>query len=90
MDKTIIGLDIGYGHCKAIAENGQKVCFPSLVAPAEFIRFRADVGAPVPTNGLTLYDTTEGDLFIGELAARQGRQVPLEAHVTATGWLTPS
>jgi plasmid segregation protein ParM len=73
MEHIIIGIDLGYGHVKAIAENGQTVCFPSLVAPAESIRFKADVGASVAANGLTLYDTTEGDLFIGELAARQGR-----------------
>jgi hypothetical protein len=36
-------------------------------------RFQADVGAPVQDNGLTLRDTEEGDLFVGELAARQGR-----------------
>jgi plasmid segregation protein ParM len=69
----IVGLDIGYGDCKAVSETGQRVRFPSLVAPAEFIRFQADVGARVQVNGLTLYDTSEGDLFIGELAARQGR-----------------
>jgi len=60
-------------YVKAFCENGKSTCFPSLVAPAEFIRFQADVGAPVQPNGLTLYDTTDGDLFIGELAARQGR-----------------
>lgn len=73
MDTMIIGIDVGYGQTKAVADNGQLVCFPSLVAPAEFIRFQADVGAPVQPNGLTLYDTTDGDLFVGELAARQGR-----------------
>lgn len=70
---TIIGLDIGYGDTKAMADSGQRACFPSLVAPAEFIRFQADVGAHVPVNGLTLRDTEEGDLFVGELALRQGR-----------------
>jgi plasmid segregation protein ParM len=70
---TTVGLDIGYGHCKAVSENGQQVCFESKVAPAEFIRFKADIGAPVKIKGLTLYNTEDGDLFIGELAARQGR-----------------
>jgi plasmid segregation protein ParM len=70
---TIIGLDIGYGQVKAVAEDGESVCFESKVAPAEFIRFQVDVGAPVQHNGLTLHDTGEGDLFIGELATRQGR-----------------
>lgn len=73
MDNMIVGLDLGYGQVKAIAENGQRVCFPSLVAPAESIRFQADLGAPVQPNGLTLYDTVDGDLFVGELAALQGR-----------------
>ena len=35
---TIVGLDVGYGDTKAACDNGQTVCFPSLVAPAEFIR----------------------------------------------------
>ena len=68
-----MGLDLGYGDTKAICENGQRACFPSLVAPAEAIRFQADVGAPVTVNGMTLRHTAEGDLFVGELAARQGR-----------------
>jgi plasmid segregation protein ParM len=68
-----IGLDIGYGDTKAACENGRRACFPSLVAPAERIRFRADVTVTVPTNGVMLRDTEEGDLFVGELAARQGR-----------------
>lgn len=72
-NSTIIGVDIGYGDTKAVCDNGQQVRFPSLVAPAEVIRFQADVGAPVQANGLTLRDTEEGDLFVGELAARQGR-----------------
>jgi hypothetical protein len=72
-DTMIVGLDVGYGQCKAMLETGSSVCFPSLVAPAEFIRFQADVGMPSASGGLTLHDTCEGALFIGELAARQGR-----------------
>lgn len=72
-ENIIIGLDVGYGYVKAICESGKSVCFPSLVAPAEFIRFRADVGPQAAVNGLTLHDTSEGELFVGELAARQGR-----------------
>jgi plasmid segregation protein ParM len=68
-----IGLDVGYGLTKAVADNGKSVCFESRVAPAEFIRFQADIGAKVVTNGLTLHDDQEGDLWIGELASRQGR-----------------
>src|SRR5512139_622713 len=69
----IVGLDVGYGHTKAVASNGRSVCFESKVAPAEFIRFQADIGAHVPANGLTLHDTQEGALFIGEMASKQGR-----------------
>lgn len=72
-ENVIIGLDIGDGYVKAVSESDRKVCFPSLVAPAEFIRFQANVGAPVRVNGLTLHDTDEGELFVGELAGRQGR-----------------
>jgi hypothetical protein len=68
-----IGLDVGYGLTKAVADNGRTVCFESKVAPAEFIRFQANVGARVATNGLTLHDTSEEALFIGELATKQGR-----------------
>ncbi|MBN1121545.1 MAG: ParM/StbA family protein [Anaerolineae bacterium] len=68
-----IGLDVGYGLTKAVADNGKSVCFESRVAPAEFIRFQADIGAPVQTNGLTLHDTEEGTLWVGELASTQGR-----------------
>src|SRR5688572_2733567 len=70
---VIIGLDVGYGDTKAACDNGRSVCFPSLVAPAEFIRFQADVTTQAQWNGLTLHDTEQGDLFIGEVAARQGR-----------------
>jgi len=73
MEHIIIGLDIGYGNCKAVSQNGKSVCFESKVAPAEFIRFQADVGATTQTNGLTLFDTSEGTLFVGELATKQGR-----------------
>lgn len=73
-DNTItIGLDLGYGATKAIADNGRQVCFESRVAPAEFIRFQVDIGAQVASNGLILHDPNEGPLFIGELASKQGR-----------------
>lgn len=72
--EVIIGLDVGYGDTKAVCSNGRSICFPSLIAPAESIRFQADVGAQVQVNGLTLRDTEEGDLFVGEMAARQGRR----------------
>ncbi len=68
-----IGLDVGYGLVKAAASNGKSVCFESRVAPAEFIRFQANIGAKVRTNGLTLHDPEEGPLFVGELASKQGR-----------------
>jgi hypothetical protein len=68
-----IGLDLGYGVTKAVASSGKQVCFESRVAPAEFIRFQADLGAQVETGGLTLHDPVEGPLFVGELASKQGR-----------------
>lgn len=68
-----VGLDIGYGMTKAVADNGKRTCFESRVAPAEFIRFQIDVGAQTQVNGLTLHDTSEGALFVGELASKQGR-----------------
>jgi len=71
--QTTVGLDIGYGSVKAFADNGRNVCFESKVAPAEFIRFQIDVGAQAQVNGLTLHNTKEGSVFIGELATKQGR-----------------
>jgi plasmid segregation protein ParM len=68
-----IGLDVGYGLTKAVADSGNQVCFESRVAPAEFIRFQADIGARGKPNGLTLHDAEEGALWVGELASRQGR-----------------
>lgn len=71
-DTTIVGLDLGYGFSKALSETGQQMVFPSLVAPAEAIRFQSDVGKAT-VGGITLRNTSEGDLFVGELARRQGR-----------------
>jgi len=70
---VIIGLDVGYGLTKAVADNGRRACFESRVAPAEFIRFQAEMGARVAANGLTLHDAQEGALWVGELASKQGR-----------------
>jgi plasmid segregation protein ParM len=72
-ESMIIGLDLGYGDSKGFCSNGRSIYFPSLVAPAEFVRFQADLGPQVKINGVTLRDTEEGDLFVGELALRQGR-----------------
>jgi len=70
---TTIGLDVGYGMTKAVSSSGRQVCFESRVAPAEFIRFQANIGAKMHTNGLILHDQEEGRLFIGEMASKQGR-----------------
>lgn len=72
-DIVTIGLDVGYGLTKAVADNGKHVCFESRIAPAEFIRFQANIGAKVAVNGLTLHDNDEGPLWVGELASKQGR-----------------
>src|SRR5688572_32970798 len=70
---TTIGLDIGYGNVKAFADNGRNVCFESKIDPSEFIRFQIDVCAQAQVNGLTLHNTKEGSVFVGELATKQGR-----------------
>ena len=72
-DIVTIGLDVGYGLTKAVADNGKHVCFESRIAPAEFIRFQANLGAKVAVNGLTIHDNDEGPLWVGELASKQGR-----------------
>ncbi len=68
-----VGLDLGYGQVKCMAENGRRVCFESRIAPAEFIRFQIDIDGQNKPNGLILHDPEEGPLFIGEMASRQGR-----------------
>ena len=74
-----IGLDVGYGLTKAVADNGKSVCFESRVASAEFIRFEADIGAKVAANGLTLHDSEEGALWIGVGAGGQPQAAPQDA-----------
>ncbi len=68
-----VGLDVGYGLVKCIAENGRRACFESRIAPAEFIRFQVDLDGHTKPNGLILHDATEGPLFVGEMASKQGR-----------------
>ncbi len=89
-DIITIGLDVGYGLTKAVADNGRQACFESRVAPAEFIRFQADLGARAQVNGLTLHDPTEGPLFVGELASSRAAPARCAARATATGSPTPS
>lgn len=59
-----IGIDIGYGFTKAINENGEKVIFPSLVAPAG-ATFLNDLFSDAEKYKVTINHT---DLLIGEAA----------------------
>lgn len=63
-DIMTVGLDVGYGLVKCMAENGRRACFESRIAPAEFIRFQVDLDGHIKPNGLILHDATEGPLWL--------------------------
>lgn len=64
----IIGLDIGYGHTKAVG-NGGSIIFPSVAGLAIDITFNADkLSRENPGDMIT---DNEGDWFVGALALKQ-------------------
>lgn len=63
-----VGLDIGYGNTKGIADTGT-VVFPSVAGYARDIKFSADeISGKYPGDQLT---DNQGDWFVGELALKQ-------------------
>ena len=70
----IVGVDIGYGYTKVVAEERQ-ITFPSVVGKAERIRYENDLSLASRTEGgpQMAFITEEGDHFVGELALLQSR-----------------
>lgn len=80
----ILALDIGYGYTKALTLRGQ-VMIPSLVGPAENIRFESDIIA-ANGHGIALEVNGRG-YFVGEYAEVQSASVSQTLDVTRTGSL---
>lgn len=78
----ILALDIGYGYTKALTQRGQ-VIIPSLVGPAENIRFESDI---IPENGHGIALDVDGrGYFVGEQAEVQSASTSQTLDVTRTG-----
>lgn len=78
----ILGLDIGYGYTKGMTTRGQRV-IPSLVGPAEAIRYESDV---VEANGHGIAVEVNGRWrFVGEYASVQSASASQTLDVTRTG-----
>lgn len=79
----MIAIDIGYSHVKAMSENGTRVCFPSIVAPAS-----EDLLNGAITNILRhSVKTNKQEYWIGEAAMQinsaistLSREKPAEIH----------
>lgn len=78
----ILALDIGYGYTKGLTAQG-RVIIPSLVGPAEAIRFESDI---VATGGRGIAVEVDGrTYFVGELAEYQSASRSQTLDVTRTG-----
>ena len=78
----ILALDIGYGYVKALTLRGQ-VLIPSLVGPAEMIRFESDI---IAANGHGIALEVDGRMFfVGEQAEVQSASASQTLDVTRTG-----
>jgi plasmid segregation protein ParM len=68
-----IGLDIGYGYTKAVASNGKKIIFPSLVGEG-FKRQYGGLFFEHKLNTDNMHVEIDGtDYFIGKLASMESR-----------------
>jgi len=92
-----IGLDLGYGYIKGVNESGREVLFPSLVCDA-YPRmltglFGGGYGNIKDNLHLVVSDGSSYEIFVGELAQREGRNVSFVfdedkiAHPTTRGLL---
>lgn len=78
----ILAIDIGYGYTKALTQHGQ-VLIPSMVGPAEAIRFESDIIAE-NSHGIALEVDGRG-YFVGEQAEVQSASASQTLDVTRTG-----
>jgi len=74
-----IGLDLGYGYVKGVNQTGKEVSFPSLVCEG-FDRplsglFGGSSGDGENNLNLIVTDGAAREIFVGELARREGRNV---------------
>lgn len=74
-----IGLDLGYGYTKGVNESGKEVLLPSLVCDG-YNRtlsglFGAGVSSVKDNLHLVISDGGTYELFVGDLARREGRNV---------------
>lgn len=85
MRKQVMGLDIGYGYTKAIAQETGSIVIPSTIGPAERIRFEDDL---ISENGNGIALEVDGrPLFVGELAQLQSASAWQTLDDTRTGGL---
>lgn len=78
----VLALDIGYGFTKGQTVKGQ-VIIPSMVGPAEAIRYESDV---IAANGHGIALEVDGRLyFVGEQAELQSASASQTLDVTRTG-----
>lgn len=70
-----ISVDVGYGYTKAVTEDGRRIMFPSLVAPAKEFMLD-DLTKSVGSEYITAIKPVNGQsqkYFVGELARRESR-----------------
>ena len=78
----ILAIDIGYGYTKGQTKRAQMIT-PSLVGPAETIRFESDV---IAANGRGISVEVDGRVyFVGEQAELQSASASQTLDVTRTG-----
>jgi plasmid segregation protein ParM len=78
----ILAVDIGYGYTKAMTPKSHTV-LPSMVGPAETIRFESDI---IAANGHGIAVEVDGRFFfVGEQAALQSASASQTLDVTRTG-----
>ncbi len=86
----MIGIDVGYGFVKAVSLTGQKVCFPSLAAPAGHDQaLDLGFGGPTPDHRVTVrrVNGQAQEYLVGEAAQDSflatgflGAEKPAELH----------
>jgi len=78
----VLAVDIGYGYTKAITQRGQML-IPSMVGPAEAIRFESEI---IAANGHGIALEVDGrGFFVGEQAELQSASASQTLDVTRTG-----
>jgi len=74
-----IGLDLGYGYVKGVNESGKEVSFPSLVSEGYERQlsglFGGGMGSIKENLHLVVSDGLSYEIFVGELARREGRNI---------------